>query len=260
MLIIIIACILLSILFAPLGSSLVWQKRAYFSDGLAHACLLASSLSSCFDIPIIISAPSVATLFALLVVGVRGVLSSNAAINLVSSTMLALGLLLASVFPSSINISALLFGDILATTQYDLFTLSALVSLVCVMFLYKIDDLILFSMSPDLASVRGISVKRLELYFLILLALVLSVSMKIMGALLVTALLMIPSYSAVLLSKTPMQMIFYSFIVAVTSCLCGVAISFYCDFAAAPSIILSCSLIYFIILFYRKILLHCTNS
>ncbi|MES2215084.1 MAG: metal ABC transporter permease [Pseudomonadota bacterium] len=256
MLFIVIVCILLSALFAPLGSILVWQRKAYFSDGLAHACLLASSVSGCFDVPIFIAAPGVAAIFALLVFATKSALASNAAINLISSTMLALGLLLAGMFPSSVNINSLLFGDILSTSSSDLLTLSILLLFVGIICYSKIEDIILISLNPDLAAVRGVNVKRLEIYFLVLLALVLSVSMKIIGALLVTALLMIPSYASVLISSTPIHMIRNSFILSVISCLLGIIFSFYYDFAAAPSIILSCGLVFCITLLFKKIAIN----
>ena len=253
MFIILITCVLLSSLFAPLGCSLVWQRKAYFSDGLAHACLLATSISGCFEVPIIITAPAVAVVFALLVFVTKGALASNAAINFVSSTMLALGLLLVSIFPSGININALLFGDILSVTTDDVITLSCLALMVSIICFCKIEDIILFSLNADLAAARGVSIKKIEICFLILLALVIAASMKTIGVLLVTALLMIPSYTALLLSKNPIEMIFYSFIVSVISCICGITLSFYYDFATTPSIILSCSFVYFLFLLYKKI-------
>lgn len=248
MLIVLVASVLLSILFAPLGSALTWQRKAYFSDGLVHACLLAASISGCLDISVTITAPIVAVLFALLIVIAKDMLADSAAINLISNTMLALGLLLASTFPSSTNINAMLFGDVLSVTKHDILILLFLVITVYLAYFYRMDDIVLFSLHPDLAAVRGMNIKRFEIYSLIILAVVLAVSMKIIGVLMVTALLMIPSYSAVLISKTPIQMICYSFIISVISSVIGIAISFYYDFVTSPSIILSCSIIYFLIL------------
>lgn len=250
---IIIACILLSLLFAPLGSILVWQRKAYFSDGLAHSCLLAASISSCFDLPVIITAPCISVIFALLVVATQESLASNSAINLVSSAMLALGLLLASILPTNISINILLFGDILSISSQDLLVLFILVVFVSIVSYYKIADIILCSLNADLAAARGLKIKRLEVYFLVLLALALSVGMKIIGALLITALLMIPSYVSALISKTPLQMICYSCMISIISCCSGIILSFYYDFATAPSIILSCSLAYCMVVFYRAI-------
>jgi len=252
MITIILACLLICLLFSPLGCTLLWQKKSYFADGLAHACLLATSLSLCYAIPIIISAPLTAVIFALLVFVTQSKLDGDTSINIVSNTMLALGLLIANIAPNSINLNILLLGDILSVNHNDIAILAALVFLTAIIFALKLNDIVLLSLNTDLAKVHGIDTKKTELILLILLALVLAFSMKITGILLVSAMLIIPASTALLLSNTPIQMICCSICIALIACTSGLCISFYYDLSTTASIIASSALIHFSTIAYKK--------
>lgn len=252
MLIVIISCLLTSLLFAPLGCLLLWQRQSYFSDGLAHSCLLAASISAVFNLSPLITAPIIAAIFAILIFITRRGLSGNSAINLVSGTMLALGILIASTFPGKINLTGLLTGDILSVTQDSVIALGFLALCVAILLYWKLDTIILISLNPDLAQSRGVNLKRTEFFFLIFLSLVLAISMKIIGALLSSALLIIPAATSYLLSRTPLQMIAFSVIISIISSMLGLFVSFRFDLPTAPCIILGCSMIHFIVLGMRS--------
>jgi zinc transport system permease protein len=247
MLIIIASCLVLSILFAPLGCALLWQRQSYFSDGLAHSCLLAASISGALTLPVFITAPIIAVTFASLIVMTKDRLSSGPAINLVSSTMLSLGIIIASCYPGSINLSGLLLGDILSTTQDDLIALIALAILTIGLLFWKLDEIILTSLNIDLAKVSGINTKALEFTFLVIVAVVLAACMKIIGALLSSALLLIPALASYHISTSPIKMIALSIVISMIASVMGLTCSFYFDLPTAPSIILGCSTIYIIV-------------
>ncbi len=251
MLIIIISSLLVGILFAPLGCALLWQRMSYFSDGLAHACLLASGITAAMSLSILITAPVVAIIFAILVFAVGDREGGGSAINIASSTMLSFGLLLASIFPSSINLMGLLLGDILATNTEDILVLCLLCLVTFVFFWVNLRDIVVASLSTDLAESRGIKTKRLELLFLVLMAVVLSICMKMIGAILSSALLIIPAAASHLLSKNPGQMILLSIIVSMISSGSGLVVSFYLDLPTAPCIIICCSVMYLVARVYR---------
>lgn len=257
MITIIVSCILVCILFAPIGCLLLWQKRAYFSDGLAHSCLLATSVSGFFDIPIIIAAPTIAILFAALLFIIKSKLDNNASISVVSNTMLAIGLLLAN-SPSNkgISLNTLLMGDILSVTSSDIASLLCLTLVVGILLYIKLDDIVLLSLNIDLAKIHNVHPKIIETIMIILVAFILSFCMRIIGGLLVTALLIIPASTALLISKTPVQMIILSSVISLLSCLFGILISFYYDVGTVPMIIVSAGIVHFIITIYTNKRMH----
>lgn len=252
MLIIIASCLLISLLFAPLGCLLLWQRQSYFADGLAHSCMLAASISAALNISPLITAPIIGAIFALLIFITRTHLSGNGAINLVSSTMLACGILIACTFTGKVNFNGLLIGDILSINSGNIVTLCALSIVVAILLWWKLDSIILLSLNIDLAKSRNIDAKKTEFFFLLLLSLVLAVSMKIIGALLSSALLIIPAAASYLISQTPLQMIARSIVISIILSVLGLIASFYYDLATAPCIILSSSLLYFMILGIRS--------
>lgn len=236
MTLVILAVILISILFSPLGCVLLWQRQAYFADGLAHSCLLASSLSVALDLEIWFVAPVVAMIFSIMFLVARKN-GSSAAINLVSSLLFSIGIIIASKLPNKVNLNNLLFGDIISISYRDLVVVFV-ITIISGVFLWKrLRDVILFSLSPDLARSSGVNTGFLEFVFLSFLAIVLSVTMKMVGSLLASSMLILPAFSASLVSRNPMQMVFLSILFAVFSGILGIIISFHFDFPTSPSIV-----------------------
>ena len=259
MLVIIAATIILSFLFAPMGCVLLWQRQAYFADGLAHACLLASSISIARNLPIIITSPIIAIIFVLLLFLTNNQ-QNNAAINLVSSLLLSAGIIIASTFPMKVNLNTLLLGDILSISNDDIAILSCLAFLSSFVLWKKLDDIVLFSLSPDLALVRGIKTKKLEITLLVILAIILSISMKIIGALLASAMLILPAFTAQSFARNPVTMIIYSTLLASICSIIGVLWSFYYDVPTGPAIIFSYGVLHFVLILGRKIHCHSRES
>ncbi len=249
MIIILLASIILSCLFAPIGCVLLWQRRAYFADGLAHACLLASSISIGMNLPIMITAPITATFFVFLLFLTKNN-KNNAAINLVSSFMLSSGILIASTFPGRVNLNSLLLGDILSISNYDIIIFTILLIISSIVLWQKLGDIILFSLSPDLASVNGINTRKLEALMLVIVAVILSVSMKIIGALLAASMLILPGFTAQTIAKNPVSMIFYSVIIASFASALGIIWSFYYDVPTGPAMMLCYGAMHFIVVYF----------
>jgi ABC-type Mn2+/Zn2+ transport system permease subunit len=223
---------------------LVWQKRAYFADGLAHSALLATSISSATGISALFTAPFIAVVFGVLVLNVRSRASNDMTINVISNVMLALGLVIASVTQSNANLSGLLLGDILSTSIDDVLYLSILL-IITIIFVFKhLSEIVLISINKDLAIVRGVNVKKMEMIFFVLLSLVLAFSMKMIGMLLVGALAVIPQYTALRISSNPLQMIFYSAMLSSIACVLGMTISYYFDVVTTPMIVVCTGALY----------------
>ncbi len=236
MLLITLIVLAISCLFAPLGCVLLWQRYNYFSDGLAHACLFSGIISYFLNLPQLLSMMVVALIFATLVFILKFYSNKNTVINLVSSTMLALAIIFASKMPDSSLIEKMLFGDILAASERDLGMIVAVVIVVFTLLIRFLDRLVIISLNTDLARVQKIPVNIIELSSLLLLSLVIALTMKIVGALLITALLIIPAASARIISRAPLHMILYSTALAVISGSIGIYISFIFDWPLAPAI------------------------
>lgn len=246
MLTIILISILTALIFAPLGCLALWKKYIYFGDGLAHAAILAGSVSIIFDLSLIYSGIITAMIFACLVFKFKNISGTNATINLISSLMLSMALIFAVMFPARININQLLFGDIISASKQDLVTLAVVLVMVYSFIIIFYKQILLIVLDRDIALVKKVKVNFIELSFLILLSISVFTTIKIVGSLLVTSVLIISAMSARLISNTPLQMITISIIFASVSNLCGLYISYLQDIPVAPVIILVESVIYLI--------------
>lgn len=244
MLPIIFAVIFISLIFAPLGCIALWKKYVYFGDGLAHASFLAASISIIVHLPLLYAGIFVAIFFALFVFIFKNHSGKNAIINLVSSFMLALALIINYLNSTTDNITNLLFGDILLVSYDNLLILIVMLLLIIFFIGYFYNQIILIIINRDIAIIKGLKVKTIELIFLLLLSLSVFSAIKIVGALMVTSILLLPAMCSKFFSKTPKQMIFISIIISLFINFCGILASFYLDIPLTPIIIIIGTFIY----------------
>jgi len=250
---IIVISILIGLIFAPLGCLVLWKRYVYFGDGLAHASMLAAVISVLLSIPIFYAGIINTALFAFIVFKLKNKSGNNAAIGLTSSLMISFALILSYIFPSKFNFTSLLFGDIVIASSRDIISLSILALFVFVFFFSFYKKIILVIISKDIASSRNINVNIIEFIFLSLLSFSVLVTIKIVGALLVTSIILIPAMSARIISTSPLMMIILSVIFAQIMNSFGIALSFYADLPFAPIIILCGGGIFIIISIYSKL-------
>ncbi len=240
---------------APLGAFVVWQRLAYFGDTLAHASLLGVAfgllLTINIQLTIIISCLSVAILLVLLQ-GQR-YLPSDTLLGIISHSSLALGLVFVSVFDTGrLDLTLYLLGDILSTSQEDvimIFTVFLIVSLLTWKFWRQ---LLAITVNEEIAQVEGVPVKQIRLLLLFMLALVIAVAIKVVGVLLITALLIIPAATARYLSTSPTQMVFVGGVLGCLSVFGGLTSSFLWDTPAGPSIVVCASVLFLLIILIKK--------
>jgi zinc transport system permease protein len=246
MLIIILTSILISVIFAPLGCIVLWKKYVYFGDGLSHASLLAVSITIISNIPLIYSGLIVALIFAVSISRLKIISENNAAISLISSFMFSVSLIMMYWGRTKINIQSLLLGDIISASIDDIVILVIIFILAMSFITIFYNQIILIVLNRDIAKIRGLKVKTIELIFLILLSFSIFSTIRIVGSLLVTSMLLIPALTAKLFSSTPLKMILYSIIVALLSNLIGLFVAFYLDIPVTPIIVVVGVVIYFI--------------
>lgn len=240
----------LALLAGPLGCVVVWRRMAYFGDTLAHSALLGVALAVAAEVLPIIGVAVVGMVLASLLFWLekKQELSTDTLLGIMSHSALALGLIVLSYAQnqgSNVDLMAYLFGDILAVSRDELVWIYAGAVLVLSIFVYLWRDLLSISVHEELARTDGVSVNRTRFMFMLLLALTVAVAIKVVGVLLITALLIIPAASARLYSKTPLQMVLLSMIFAILSVLLGLTSSLYLDTPAAPSIVLAASMVFF---------------
>jgi len=244
MAIIILVSILIGLIFAPLGCFVLWKRYVYFGDGLAHASMLALAISVIAGLPIIYAGIVNTLLFALLVFKVKTKSGNNAAIGMTSSIMISLALIVADIFPGRFNFNSMFFGDIITATSEDVFRLCIILGVTSLFLVIAFRQLILTILSRDIAHSRGIRVKLLEFLFLSILSFAVIATIKIVGALLVTSMILIPAMIARLTSNTPIMMIWLAIFFAGAMNLSGVVLSLYADLPFAPIVILCGGVIY----------------
>lgn len=246
-----VAGIGLALLAGSLGCIVVWRRMAYFGDTLAHSALLGVALAVSADILPILGVAIIGIALASLLYWLekKQDLSNDTLLGIMSHSALALGLIFLSVAQkqgSNVDLMAYLFGDILAVSREELVWIYAGVVLVLSLFAYLWRDLLSISVHEELARTDGVSVNRTRFMFMLLLALTIAVAIKVVGVLLITALLVIPAASARLYSKTPLQMVMLSMLFAMLSVVLGLGASLYWDAPAAPAMVAAAAIVFFV--------------
>ena len=163
-----------------------------------------------------------------------------------SSIMISLALIVADIFPGRFNFNSMFFGDIITATSEDVFRLCIILGVTSLFLVIAFRQLILTILSRDIAHSRGIRVKLLEFLFLSILSFAVIATIKIVGALLVTSMILIPAMIARLTSNTPIMMIWLAIFFAGAMNLSGVLLSLYADLPFAPIVILCGGVIYLV--------------
>jgi len=244
-----IAGIGVALVAGPLGCFIVWRRMAYFGDTLAHAALLGVAIAFLFDIniPLAVFAVSALISLALLALQSRAALSSDAILGLLSHSTLAVGLVcLAFMTWVRVDLMGFLFGDILAVSTADIVLIYAGGAVVLGLLFAIWRPLFAATVNRELAEAEGLQPDRVNLVFMLLMAAVIAIAMKIVGVLLITALLIIPAATARRLSSGPEQMAAVAAAVGIASVIAGLFGSLEWDTPSGPSIVVAAMLFFLV--------------
>ena len=239
----------IAIVVGPLGCFVIWRRLSYFGDTLSHSALLGVTLAYSFSLNISLSVFIISAVVALLLINLqkRTKLAGDSLLGLLAHSTLAIGLVLIG-FLSYIrfDLMGLLFGDILAVTIEDiaLVWVGGFVILGILYFIWK--SLFSATVNYDLSAAEGMKPEVSNFIFTLLLAGVIALSIKMIGALLITGLLLIPAATARNISNSPNQMVFLATLVGVISVIAGLFTSLELNTSSGPTIIVV-ALILFII-------------
>jgi zinc transport system permease protein len=166
-------------------------------------------------------------------------------LGILSHSALAAGLVVISLLPDvRIDLMSLLFGDLLSVTTDDLWVIYGAAALVLVLLAALWKPLINITVDPELAAVEGTNVALVRTALMLITALVIAIAMKIVGVLLITALLIIPAATARRVSHTPERMAMAASAIAMVTVVMGLALSWTTDAPAGPSVVLCAALLF----------------
>jgi zinc transport system permease protein len=226
----------------PLGCFVVWRRLAYFGDTLSHAALLGVAIAFLLEINVTLAVFVVATLVALLLLLLqrRATLSSDALLGLLAHSSLAIGLV-ALGFMSWVRIDLMgfLFGDILAVSKFDILIVYVGGVAVLAVLAAIWTPLFAATVNRDLAEAEGLRPDRANLIFMLLMATVIAISMKIVGVLLITAMLIIPAATARRIAFGPEQMAVVAALAGMAAVAGGLFASLEWDTPSGPSIVVA---------------------
>jgi zinc transport system permease protein len=225
----------------PLGCFVVWRRMAYFGDATAHAALLGVTLALATGLPVVAGVAVAALAMALTVAASTGrSYAADTMLGVASHGALASGLVALSFLHGvRVDLMGYLFGDILAVTRADLAVIWGGAALVAALLAWRWHRLLLTTVSEDLAAADGIDAGRERLVLTLALALLVAVALKVVGALLITAMLIIPAAAARAFAGIPEAMAFGAVAIGAAATLAGLAASWHLDTPAGPSIVLA---------------------
>lgn len=238
----ILAAVGISIITGSLGCFVIWKRMSYFSESISHSALLGVSLGLASGLGLHFGLIIVGVVFALLIVVLqqRQFLSNDAILGIFSHISLSLGVvILALVGGVNTDYFSLLFGDILSITNQDLIWIYAILALVGTLLTTFWQRLLLLTLSEDLGVASGLNKVMYQLLFMLMIALTVSVSVQIVGVLLITSLLIIPPAIARVFSNTPVQMTLLSIVISIIAVIIGLSGSTHYDIATGPTIVIA---------------------
>lgn len=241
-----LAGLALALVAGPLGSFVVWRRMAYFGETLSHAALLGVALGLWLAISPTLTVIAGCLLLAVALLALQGrqALATDTLLGILAPTTLALGLVTMSLLEVRVDLLAYLFGDLLAIGRFELYWVLGGCALVLLLLVPLWRPLLAITVHEELARVEGLPVAGLRLALMLLIALVIALAIKIVGVLLITSLLIIPAATAQRHARTPEQMAIGASLLGLLAVGSGLALSWYRDTPAGPSIVVSAAALF----------------
>lgn len=241
---------------AALGIFLVLRKMSLIGDGLSHVSFGAIALGLFLGVyPFYVAVPVVLLgSYLILKITERARVYGDSAIGIVSGVGIAGGVILASLSRGfNVDLFSYLFGNILAISAAEV-VLSVLLSLAVLAVIYFYYwDLFSATFDEEYAKTTGIKTGRINTLLTILVALTVVLSIKVVGVLLVSSLLILPAVTALQLARGFRTAIFFACLFALVSVLAGIVFSFFLDLPTGATIVILNAGLFALALFYKKI-------
>ncbi len=245
------AAILIAVLCGPMGCFVVWRRLAYFGETIAHAALLGVALSLLLEVSDTAGLLVVCLVTALILVWSEKwrILPTDSILGVLAHGSLALGLIIVAVAdPLRLDLMGYLFGDVLALSRADLGWMAIITLVIAVLLRVIWPTLLSASVAEEIARAEGRNIRQAQLTYMLLLAVLIAFAAKVVGLLLVTALLIIPAAAARPFARSPESMAGLAAGLGVMAAVSGLAASLVWDIPAGPSIAGGAFLIFVILM------------
>ena len=237
----------LALAMGPLGVFVVWRRMAFFGDTLAHSALLGVALGFALGVAPMAAVAAVCVALALALLWLRQIrgLAEDTLLGVLAHGSLSLGVVaVALVGAVRVDLLSYLFGDILAVSWTEIAWIWGGVALVLAALALLWRPLLALTVHEEVARVEGVDVARTQAAFMVMIALVIALAMKLVGMLLVTALLILPAATARRYARTPEQMALGAAVVGCLAVAMGIALSFAWDLPTGPAIVVAAAALF----------------
>ena len=253
-----IAGILVALIAGCMGCFVVWRRMAYFSDSLAHSALLGIAMGVMLDVNHNFSVMISCICFAFFLIWLqrKKVFATDTLLGILAHGSLAVGVITITLLEQRMDLHSYLFGDILTVGDEQLWWLFIGGGFVLTALSLNWSSLILMTIHGDLAMAESVRVSRLEILLMLLMTIVVAVSIKIVGILLIASMLIIAPAAARQLSRSPEEMAIFACLIGIIAVVSGIYFSFEFDTPSGPTIVAALAVIFAILFpltnFYRK--------
>ncbi|MBQ6860127.1 MAG: metal ABC transporter permease [Clostridia bacterium] len=248
------AILIITPLFGIVGTAIVNNKMAFFSDALGHSALTGIAIGALLGI----SNPSISMIifgiiFGLLLNKIKDlkITSKDTIISVFSSTALAIGLVILSKNGNFSKFSNYLIGDILSISKMEILYLLCLAIVIIAFWILFSNKLYAVSLNSSLAKSKGVKVNLIENLFIVLVALIVMLSIRWVGILIINSLLILPAAASRNIAKNMRQYHLFAILFALFSGIIGLLLSYFAGIATGPTIVIIASVIFFVTYFVR---------
>lgn len=250
-----IAVLIVTPLFGLLGTMVVNNKMSFFADALGHGAftgiaigILVGGLDPMWGATIF----SVVFAICITLIKNKGTSSTDTIIGVFSSTAVALGLVLMSFSSSLSKFSSYLVGDLLSISTDELFFLFIVFIVILVLWYFLFNKILITSLNSSLANSRGINTLLIEIIFTSIIAIVVTLTVRWVGLLIINSLLVLPAAAARNISKNVKQYTLFSVLISMFSGISGLIISYYFNTVTGATIVIISSIMFFITYMLRR--------
>ena len=253
-----IAGVIVALVSGFMGCFVVWRRMAYFGDSLAHSALLGIALGVMLNISHNLAVMISSICFAAFLVWLqrKKVFATDTLLGILAHAALAVGVITITLLEQRIDLHGYLFGDILTVGNEQLWWLGIGGSFVILLLFFNWSSLVLMTIHEDLAMAENVRVARLEILLMFLMTIVVAVSIKIVGILLIASMLVIAPAAARQLARSPEVMAMFACLIGTISVVSGIYFSFELDTPSGPTIVATLAACFAILFplsnFYRK--------
>lgn len=237
-----IAGIILAVVLSFLGVFIILRRMAFFADGIAHASLAGVAVGILFSFNPIITAVILTAIFAVVIflLEQKYKLTSDVAIGILFTSGMALGVLLISLTPGyQPELMSFLFGNILSITMDEIWILLAVGGFVVFFLSFYLRSLTLMSFDKESAYLAGVNVEALQMALYVITAIAVVLGIKVLGIILVSALIIIPVAISKLFARSFKSLIRQSIAMSLIMVFIGLIVSIYLDWPSGPTIVLT---------------------